>query len=749
MKEGNMKRALLVFALALVVSMDVTSVQVSAGPPPVPQNVQASDGTYFDLIRVTWSPSPGACYYKVYRSTVSPGWTWIGNVAAPVFDDYTAPHDLVRSYKVSAVDEFGKYSSLSLDDSGYRGLAAPANVQATEGTHWDRVCLSWDEVDGASGYEVLTGTDPNHYYKTTDTSVASLCDYDVDPGVLYYYWVRAENSVDESALSPYETGYRQLDDPTNVDASTSYCDRIHITWDAVEGATTYRVRRGPPQGPAEIIAETAKTFHDDYSSAPSMRHAYFVFACASTGCTSRLIGGSDGYWGPPARPAGTAASDGLYPDKVRVTWYATDFTSSYQVERASLRPDLYVTIADGLKTNQYDDTDVVQGRVYYYRVSGRNACGCGSYGTHDYGSAQISTPTPTNTPTFTPTPKPTATPTHTLTPESTATPTHTRVPAATPTSTGTPTPTPRPDYGPWDGDRISAPRVIHDVSGYRMWYDGYNSADDRWGVGLAQSVNGCGWFKHSSSPILRPGPAGQWDDYIRYQVAILKGTDIHEMWFSGSGGDTWQTGYATSTDGVDWDVYAGNPVLRVGANGAWDEFEADGPAVIKESGVYKMWYHGCNDGYQSCAIGYATSSDGIHWTKHASNPVLSGDAAEWDERGTVWPALIHDGSNYEMWYYGLPGGGIGHATSPDGIHWTKDPNNPVLPQSWNGLSPAQPSVLLEDGTYKMWFRQGSAGDSAIAYAESPDGTHWTLMPCSPVLIPGPMGGLWLPLIMRR
>ena len=111
------------------------------------------------------------------------------------------------------------------------------------------------------------------------------------------------------------------------------------------------------------------------------------------------------------------------------------------------------------------------------------------------------------------------------------------------------------------------------------------------------------------------------------------------------------------------------------------------------------------------------------------------------------PAVIRNGSSYEMWYWAP--GGIGRATSDDGIHWSKDSSNPVLTEGWNEMSVGQPYVLLEGGTYRMWFRQGLPSDSSIGYAESFDGTHWTLSPCNPVLIPGYMPGLWLPMIARR
>ncbi len=43
--------------------------------------------------------------------------------------------------------------------------------------------------------------------------------------------------------------------------------------------------------------------------------------------------------------------------------------------------------------------------------------------------------------------------------------------------------------------------------------------------------------------------------------------------------------------------------------------------------------------------------------------------------------VVFDGSEFHMWYWlgGSSGRNrIGHATSPDGVTWTKDPLNPVL-----------------------------------------------------------------------
>src|SRR5438046_10034944 len=102
-----------------------------------------------------------------------------------------------------------------------------------------------------------------------------------------------------------------------------------------------------------------------------------------------------------------------------------------------------------------------------------------------------------------------------------------------------------------------------------------------------------------------------------------------------------------------------------------------------------MWYRGWVG--VRCDIGYAASPDGLNWARSPSNPVLLANASGWDQTlGN--PTVVHDGTGYHMWY---AGNGplaiqIGYATSPDGLVWTKVGNGPNFMghQSWDKIGRA-------------------------------------------------------------
>ncbi|NOZ84700.1 MAG: family 43 glycosylhydrolase [Deltaproteobacteria bacterium] len=158
-----------------------------------------------------------------------------------------------------------------------------------------------------------------------------------------------------------------------------------------------------------------------------------------------------------------------------------------------------------------------------------------------------------------------------------------------------------------------------------------------------------------------------------------------------------RTGALVSYDGVAWQQVPGGPVFKEGAKGEWDQGGVETVCVLREANNYLLYYGAyreAKDPPVGMQIGVATSSDGVHWERSPQNPVLPpGKPGAWDQSWVESPTVIHLGDTYYMWYSGVDWSrasfAIGLATSPDGVTWTRHPANPVFS--------AEPSNSWENG----------------------------------------------------
>lgn len=191
------------------------------------------------------------------------------------------------------------------------------------------------------------------------------------------------------------------------------------------------------------------------------------------------------------------------------------------------------------------------------------------------------------------------------------------------------------------------------------------------------------------------------------------------MWFSGGDGSNGCVGYADSWDGIDWEKHNRNPILCKGSAGEWDSWVAHWCSVIKDGTEYKMWYSG-GESFTSHRIGYATSPDGITWSKYAENPVLEPQNSE----DQVWfPHVLKDELGFHMWY-GCTAG-ICYASSDDGIVWDAV-DDPVLPPGdpgkWDEGGVLRGRVLKPGDAWMMWyvgFEAANGEIGRIGYASNP------------------------------
>jgi predicted GH43/DUF377 family glycosyl hydrolase len=225
--------------------------------------------------------------------------------------------------------------------------------------------------------------------------------------------------------------------------------------------------------------------------------------------------------------------------------------------------------------------------------------------------------------------------------------------------------------------------------------------------------------------VINNGTPGSWNEATSYLPTVLKDDSGYKMWFTGAQSNVLSIGYATSPDGVTWTEHPGNPVISAGSYW-WENTDIHTPAVINNSGLYEMWYTGVQNN-QIGWIGYANSTDGITWTKH-SEYVLGSGPSVWDAGEVFNPSVIKMGDLYEMWYVGIHAIDamtlqIGYATSNNGINWTKH-NDPVLSPGingqWDDYVVNNHCVIVDDATYKMWYSgYNQISEVRIGYAEAP------------------------------
>ena len=254
------------------------------------------------------------------------------------------------------------------------------------------------------------------------------------------------------------------------------------------------------------------------------------------------------------------------------------------------------------------------------------------------------------------------------------------------------------------------------------------------------------WTRYSGNPVLPKNPSSPSADYYFVNNGkILKnvsenpktpykdGSDRYYMYYCGSGNidglNNDQTFLARSTDLITWTrvgvvIPFGNGTFQ---DGAWDDADTQMGTVLydSDSSTFMMWYNGNNNPSSDyCRLGYATSANGINWTKYAGNPILS-QGPDGDADDLYAPIVIKDGSTWKMWYAGQKAGGgrialmYATASNPEGP-WTKYSTAHIYDPGYN-FFPAE--VWKESGTYHMIFFPLTVTD--LRHATSPDGITWT------------------------
>ncbi len=253
--------------------------------------------------------------------------------------------------------------------------------------------------------------------------------------------------------------------------------------------------------------------------------------------------------------------------------------------------------------------------------------------------------------------------------------------------------------------------------------------------------------KYAGNPILTTGAAGSFDAKYILSPNVLYVKGMYHMWYeAASGTNNYSVGYATSPDGITWTKYAGNPVLQLDPSpSAFDGKAITSPRVHWDGQRFHMLYLGQSTS-NILRMGYAYSSDGIHWTKNPTFVLDVGALGTWDGAGVGPGAFMKEGAKWELWYDAVSSTGewrTGYASANDSVHWTKHPSMaPVIDKGaageWDADGPIADCVIKASNDYHVWYENNA--DTQIGYAVSHDGITWNKSLANPVLSPTP--GTW-------
>ena len=258
-------------------------------------------------------------------------------------------------------------------------------------------------------------------------------------------------------------------------------------------------------------------------------------------------------------------------------------------------------------------------------------------------------------------------------------------------------------------------------TGYRMYFS--------WRTHLAIAVTESADGVHWGAPriVLSPDPASGWEDKVNRNCVVEEPDGRLLMWYTGQARKRSLIGLAESRDGgATFRRVEREPVMI--PEFPWERDSVMNPFVLKENGVYRMWY-AAGETYEPNAIGYAESTDGVNWKKSRINPIFCAGKEPCDSaRVGGCEVLKRPDGSYIMFYIGyedIHTARICAAVSPDGIRrWRRLDSNPLISPGrgcWDGDACYKPSVVFEpdNSRWRLWYNGRLQRAEYVGMAEHP------------------------------
>ena len=236
--------------------------------------------------------------------------------------------------------------------------------------------LTWRAMYGATSYRIYRSTSRGSGYSLLGTVTAtSYTNTGAKAGTTYYYRVKACN---DAGLSPYSNVVSGQSKAVTPKPSAPVVKIGHsaasgkpmLTWNAVSGATSYKVYRATSKsGTYSLLGTVTATSYTNTGAKACTTYYYKVKAVSSAGesAYSNIVSGRATV---TTLTMGHSSTSG----KPQLTWKAVSGAASYRVYRATAKNGAY-SVINTTKALTYTNTGAALGTTYYYKVEALNAAG--------------------------------------------------------------------------------------------------------------------------------------------------------------------------------------------------------------------------------------------------------------------------------------------------------------------------------------------------------------------------------------
>ncbi|UOQ48676.1 pectinesterase family protein [Gracilibacillus caseinilyticus] len=254
-------------------------------------------------------------------------------------------------------------------------VEAPEGLDAIVGD--TKVQLNWQATEGATSYNVKRSETSGGDYTMVaeDVTDTSFTDSELINGRSYYYVISSNSENGESPNSEEievtPTANPEVPPAPEHVTVKARNTQVNISWEAVEHATSYVIKRATNQaGPYEIVAEDyTETFYTD-SGLTNGTTYYYVIAAKHVGGES--LNSEQQEVTPVAAlttPAELKAEAGN--EEITLNWEAVEGATEYEVKRAENSGGPFEKVAN-VSDPSYTDQALLNGKPYYYIVTAKN-----------------------------------------------------------------------------------------------------------------------------------------------------------------------------------------------------------------------------------------------------------------------------------------------------------------------------------------------------------------------------------------